>query len=71
MPNTTEWQAIGARLSAEVDTLRTRVEQLIAAGVENPDLAEQTITASLIASGITSLLFDLEDHAKTATNQPA
>ncbi|MFD7554144.1 hypothetical protein ACFV9E_06340 [Streptomyces sp. NPDC059835] len=68
MPETTDWQAIGNRLSAEVDTLRTRVEQLIAAGAANPQLDDQALDASMTASEITYLLISLERNA-TATHR--
>ena len=65
MPESADWQAIGTRLSAEVETLRSRVEQLIAAGAANPQLDDQALKASMTASEITYLLLGLERNAKT------
>ncbi|MFF3620030.1 hypothetical protein [Streptomyces sp. NPDC002467] len=74
MPETADWQAIGTRLSAEINTLHASVDQLLASGVENARLDDEALEASMTASGITRLLLDLERYAATrqsTTHQPA
>ncbi|MFE2164859.1 hypothetical protein ACFXB3_07265 [Streptomyces sp. NPDC059447] len=65
-----DWQTLATRLSAEIETLHASVEQLIAGGVENAQLDDQALEASMTASEITYLLLGLERNA-TATHRPA